>query len=111
MFEHGKMMKGEGLQMLQERMKILDPDQEEMYKFLGVEQADGIKTKQVYERVKEEMTKRLKLLMKSELNDENLIQTISSKVIPVPTYPMNICKMTKGELHELDQIFVLRTDK
>ena len=111
MFEHGKMMKGEGLQVLQERMKILDPDQEEMYKFLGVEQVDGIKTKQVYERVKEEMTKRLKLLMKSELNDENLIQTINSKVIPVAAYPMNVCKMTKGELHELDQIFVLRTDK
>ena len=42
-FEHGKMVKGEGLQMLQERMKTLDPDQEETYKFLGVEQADGIK--------------------------------------------------------------------
>ena len=96
-------MKGEGLQVLQERMKTLDPDQEEMYKFLGVEQADGIKTKKVYERVKE-VTKRLKLLMKSELNDENLIQAINSKVIPVAAYPMNVCKMTKGELNELDQI-------
>ena len=102
--EHGKTVKGEGLQVLQERMKILNPDQEEMYKFLGVEQADGIRTKQVYERVKEEMTKRLKLLMKSELNDENLIQVINSKVIPVAAYPMNVCKMTKGELNELDQI-------
>ena len=100
-FEHGKMVKGEGLQVLQERMKTLDPDQEEMYEFLGVEQADGIKTKQVYER---EMTKRLKLLMKSKLNDENLIQAINSKVIPVAAYPMNVCKMTKGELNELDQI-------
>ena len=45
-----------------------------------------------------------KLLMKSELNDENLIQAINSKVIPVATYPMNVCKMTKGELNELDQI-------
>ena len=85
-------------------MKTLDPDQEEMYKFLGVEQADGIKTKQVYERIKEEMTKRLKMLMKSELNDENLIQAIISKVIPVAAYPMNVCKMTKGELNKLDQI-------
>ena len=33
------------------------PRSGEMYKFLGVEQADGIKTKQVYERVKEQMTK------------------------------------------------------
>ena len=97
-------MKGEGLQVLQERMKALNPDKEEMYKFLGVEQAGGIRTKQVYERVKEEMKKRLKLLMKSELNDENLIQVINSKVIPVAAYPMNVCKMTKDELNELDQI-------
>ena len=103
-FERGKMVKGEGLQVLQERMKTLEPDQEEMYKFLGVEQADGIKTKKVYERVKVEMTKRLKLLMKSKLNDENLIQAINSKVVPVAAYPMNVCKMTKGELTEPDQI-------
>ena len=103
-FERGKMVKGEGLQVLQERMKTLEPDQEEVYKFLGVEQADGIKTKKVYERVKVEMTKRLKLLMKSELNDENLIQAINSKIVPVAAYPMNVCKMTKGELNELDQI-------
>ena len=89
-FELGKMVKGERLQVLQERMKILDPDQEEVYKFLGVEQADGIKTKRVYERIKKEVTKRLKILIKSELNDENLIQTINLKVIPVAAYPMNV---------------------
>ena len=50
------------------------------------------------------MTKRLKLLMKSELNDENLIQAINSKIIPVAAYPTNVCKMIKGELNELDQI-------
>ena len=51
-----------------------------MYKFLGVEQADGIKTKQVYERVKEEMTKRLKLLMKSGLSNESLIKQLILKL-------------------------------
>ena len=50
------------------------------------------------------MTKSLKLLMKSELNDENVIQAINPKVVPVAAYPMNVCKMTKGELNELDQI-------
>ena len=29
-FEHGKIVKSEGLQVLQERMKTLNPDQEEM---------------------------------------------------------------------------------
>ena len=67
-----------------------------MYKFLGVEQADGIKTKQVYERIKEEMTKRLKLQMKSEPNDENLIQAIMHQSIPStnilpPGRPLGFC--------------------
>ena len=36
-------VKGEGLQVLNERMKTIDPDDIEIYKFLRVEQADGIK--------------------------------------------------------------------
>ena len=46
-FERGKMAKGEGLQVLEERMESMDPDENEIYKFLGTEQADGIKTKRV----------------------------------------------------------------
>ena len=75
-FEKGKMVKGEGLQVLQERMKSMDPDQKEIYKFLGVEQADGIKTKKIYSRVKDEINRRLQMLKKTELNDKNLIKTI-----------------------------------
>ena len=42
-FERSKMIKGEGLEVLEERMKTMDPDENEIYKFLGIEQADGIK--------------------------------------------------------------------
>ena len=35
------------------------PDQKETNKFLGVKQADGIKTKEVYNTVKEEVIRRL----------------------------------------------------
>ena len=40
-FERVKMIKGEGLEVLEERMKTMDPDDNEIYKFLGIEQADG----------------------------------------------------------------------
>ena len=100
LFEKGEMVKGEGLQVLQERMKTMDPDQKEIYKFLGVEQADGIETKEVYNRVKEEINRRLQMLTKTELNDKNLIKAINTKVIPVAAYPMNVCKFTKAELNE-----------
>ena len=35
--------------IIKERMKAMDPDENEIYKFLGIEQADGIKMKRVFE--------------------------------------------------------------
>ena len=102
-FERGEMVRSEGLQMLEEQMSSMDPDENELYKFLGIEQADGIKTKKVFERVKNEVTKKVRMLTKTELNDVNL-RTINEKVIPVAACVMNICKFNNGELKELDQV-------
>ena len=46
-------------------MKTMDPDENDIYKFLGTEQADGIQTKMVFERVKEEVPKTMKMIAKS----------------------------------------------
>ena len=97
-FEHGKMVRGEELQVLEERMDSMDPDKNEIYKFLGIEQADGIKTKSVHERVKHEVTKRVRMLINRELNDINLVCAINVKMIPVAAYPMNVCKFSNREL-------------
>ena len=102
-FKNGKMARG-GLQVLEERMKTMDPDENETYKFLGIEQADGIRTKTVFKRVKEEVLKRMKIIINTELNDANLIKAITMKVIPVAAYVMNICKFSVAELKEHDQI-------
>ena len=103
-FERGKMIKGEGLQVLQGRMETIDLDDNELYRFLGVEQSDGIKKKDMMERVKIELIRRLELLAKTKLNDENLMTAINSKVILVAAYTMNICRFTKTGLSELHQI-------
>ena len=103
-FERGKMVRGEGLQVLEEHMESMDPDENEIYNFLGIEQADGIKTKRVYERVKHEVTKRVRMLINTELNDINLVRAINAKVIPVAAYPMNVFKFSNRELKELDQV-------
>ena len=72
-------------------------------KFLIVEQADGIKKKVVYNRVKEEISRRMNFIIRTELNDRNLIKAINKKFIPVAAYPnlMNVCKFTQSELTEL----------
>ena len=104
LFVRGKMTKGEGLQVLEDRMKSMDPDKNEIYAFLGIEQADGIRTKKVFERVRGEVKTRTSSLTKTQLNEVNLISAINIKVIPVAAYPMNVCKFTAGELNELDQV-------
>ena len=65
-FERGKMVRGEGLEVLEERMKTMDLDENEIYKFLAIEQADGIKTKKVFEQVKGEVNKRVMMLTNIE---------------------------------------------
>ena len=85
-FEHGKMVRGEGLEVLEERMKTMDPDENDIYNFLGIEQVDGIKTKKVFEQVKGKVNKRVKMLTNTELNDVNLVRAINMKVIPAAAY-------------------------
>ena len=102
-FKHGKMVRGEVIQVLQERIKTTDPDENEIYKFLGIEQVHGIQMKTVFERVKEEVSNRVKKIGNTKLNDVNLIKTITMKIIPVAGYAMNICRFIVGELKELDQ--------
>ena len=38
-------------------METMDPDENEIFKFLGVKQVDGIKTKAVFAHVKSEVEK------------------------------------------------------
>ena len=103
-FRKGKMVKSEGLQVLEEKMNTLDPDKNEIYKFLGCKQGDGIDVKCVMERVKVEVRKRLEQLIGKQLNDENLMKAINCRIIPVAGYVMNVCTLGKGDLEDLDMI-------
>ena len=64
-FEIGKIVKGERLQVLNERIKTIDPEENNIYKFLTVEQADGIKKKEVYNRVEEEISRRRNIITRT----------------------------------------------
>ena len=103
-FKKGKMIKGEGLTVLEEKMEALDPNKTEIYTFLGCEQANKIDVKRVMERVKKEIRKRLDHLTSLNLNDQNLMKAINSRVIPVAGYVMNVYHLGKNELDELDKL-------
>ena len=98
------MRKGEGLEVLDERMKALDPNQNEVYKFLRCEQGEKSDVKKMMERVKKEIKITLEQIMKTRMNDENLVKTINCRVIPVAGYIMNVCNLSKSDINELDKI-------
>ena len=85
-------------------MRSLDPNQNETYKFLGIEQGEKTDKEKVFERVTTEMEKRLKSLTELELYENNLIRAINCKVIPVAAYTMNVIRFSKAELNEFDMI-------
>ena len=80
------MVKAENLDVLAERLKALDPKQNEVYKFLVCEPAEQIDTDAVYKRVKTEMDKRMKALTPTELYERNLIKAINTRVVSVASY-------------------------
>ena len=71
-----------GLKVLNEGMKAMDLYENKISKFLEVEQADRIKLKELYNKVKEEISRRMKILARTELNGKNLVKTINTKVKP-----------------------------
>ena len=101
-FRKDKMIKGGELAVLEEKMDALYPNKNEIYKFLGCEQAVKIDVKRVMERVKAEIRRRLDHLTRLNLNDKNLMKAINCQVIPVAGYVMNVCNLGKGDLDELD---------
>ena len=80
-FKRGKMLRGEGLEVLEE-----------------------LKWWTLKKRRWDQNQKKVKILTNIELNDVNLVRAISTKVIPVAAYPMNVCKFIGGELKKLDQV-------
>lgn len=96
------MIKADGLSVLEEKIESLNRDKNETYKFLGCEQGDKIDIKRVMQRVKTEVRKRTIQMVKRNLNDKNLIQTINSRAIPVAGYKMNVCHLGTGQLDCLD---------
>ena len=52
--------------------------------------------------MKEEISRRMNIVTRTELNDKNLVKAINTKVIPVAAYPMKVCKFNQSEPTQLD---------
>ena len=76
--KRGKFVMSEGIQ-LPDGAKITSLDDQEGYKYLGILQFDDIKHKEMKEKLKKEYARRVRKILKSQLNAGNVIQAINAK--------------------------------
>ena len=78
-------------------------DQEGVYKYLGINEGDGIQHAAIKEKVRKEYYRRVRLVLKSELNAANGFEAINTPAVPVVTYSFNIINLKMSEIKRLDR--------
>ena len=81
---------------------IKELDNEEMYKYLGIYEGDGIQHNRMKEKIRKEYYGRTRLVLKTELNAKNRIQAINALAVPVVTYSFNIINWNVSEIQRMD---------
>ena len=104
LFRKGNIIKEEEWAVLEEKLDTLDSNKNEIYKFLGCEQAYKTDVKQVQKRVKKEMKNQLDHLTGLNLYAQNVMKTTNCRVTPVAGCVINEYSLGKGILDELDMI-------
>ena len=84
-FKRGKNVSAEGIP-LNDNQVIQDLDQAETHKYLGMEEGQGVQHHKRKVKIRKEYKRRIKLVLKSELNARNKIATINTLAVPVILY-------------------------
>ena len=88
-FKRGKLAKTTSF-VLDEEITIKELQQEDSYKYLGINEAEGIQHAKMKEKIRREYYRIVRLILKSELNAINRIAAINSLAVPVITYSINV---------------------
>ena len=65
---------------------IQELNQEKAYKYLGVDESDGIQHRKMKEKIRKEYNRRVRLILRTELNGRNKMEAINSLAVPVVQY-------------------------
>ena len=87
-FLKGRLEKSTSIE-LENSTKIRELEQEEVYKYLGGNQSNGLQHATMKEKIKE-CYRRVRAIFKTELNSTNRTQAINTLAILVATYSFNI---------------------
>ena len=84
--------------MIDTNGEIQELELEKTYKYLGIEESEGIQHQHMKERLKQEYSRRLRMILKSELNTRNKITAIGALAVPVLRYNFGIIKWRIEEI-------------
>jgi hypothetical protein len=86
-FKRGKLTHSQNF-VIDINREIQQLEQGKTYKYLGIEEDEGIQHQQMKERWKQEYNRRLRMILKSELNVRNKITAIGALAVPVLRYSL-----------------------
>ena len=78
-------------------------DENTSYKYLGMLETENIKNTEMKEQVTSEYKRRLKNILKSKFNAENLTRAINTWAVSIFRYSAGIIDWTKQELQNIDR--------
>ena len=81
---------------------IEELNQEGIYKYLDVDESDGIQHSKMKEKVRKEDLRRVRLILITELNGRNKPEAVNSLAVPVVQYSFGIIVWNISELKKID---------
>ena len=100
-FFRGKLLKAKNI-TLDTIPIIKDLEAEENHKYLGVTEEDGIQHSSMREKIPKECFRRVRTILRSELNARNRIDAVNSLALPVVTYSFTIINWSLTEIKNVD---------
>ena len=102
-FKRGKKVSAEGIP-LNDNQVMQDLDQVETYKYLGMEEGEGVQHHKMKVKIRKEYKRRIKLVFKSEMNARNKIAAINTLAVSVILYSYGVIDWKLDEIQDLERI-------
>jgi hypothetical protein len=74
----------------------------EFYKYLGINQSNHIQHSIIKENLEKQFYLRIKSILKSKLNGNNLIKAVNTYAVPLLTYSFGVIKWSKSNLQNIN---------
>ena len=83
---------------------IQDLYQAETYKYLGMEEGEGVQHHKMKVKIRKDYKRRIKLVLRSELNARNMIAAINTLAVPVILYSFGVIGRKLDDIQDLDRM-------